>query len=42
MRPIERLFSIMWGALAGQTEGEKMLSYISPFQDYPNNTRTFI
>ena len=39
------------GALAGQevrksevkkTEGEKIPSYISPFQDHPNNPRTFI
>ena len=25
-----------------KTEGENMLSSISPFQDYPNNPRTFI
>ena len=28
--------------LQSKTEGEKMMSYISPFQDYPNNARTFI
>ena len=44
MRPTERLLQSHGGAgWAGRqrTEGENMLSYISPFQDYPNSPRTF-
>ena len=47
MRPTERLLQSRGGAgwAGGQSLRrlrENMLSYISPFQDYPNNPRTFI
>ena len=47
-RPTERLLQSRWGTgwAGGQSlkrlRGENMLSYVSPFQDYPNNPRTFI
>ena len=52
MRPTERLLQSRGGAgwAGGQSlrrlretiAGENMLSSISPFQNYPNNPRTFI